>query len=410
MPGYDIVLRGGRIIDASSSLDMIGDVGISDGLVAYAGPSLSDRGRLDIDCTGLLVLPGLIDMHTHSCPVYPRRPDALPAFDGEAFCLRCGVTTAVDAGTCGIDDFPSFYESTILTSRVRLFAFLNIARGGMVRMASEQEPEEMSVDDAVLMAREYRDVVVGFKSAHYRVGIPFDDIHTPWLSIDRTVEAGERASLPVMIDMQPNGRERTYRDFIEHHLRPGDIHTHVYAQQFDFLDEAGHVMDYMFAARERGIRFDLGHGRRSFWFRKCIPSLEDGFMPDTISTDIYSANVLAPVQDMLNVMSKLLSAGMPLHDVIAAVTVNPAAVIGHRELGTLSIGSAADVAVLSLSEGDYGFEDGGRASMRGRYRFGCEMTLRDGQVVFDRNARAAVDWRNAPSDYWIAPSVIGGDS
>ena len=113
---------------------------------------------------------------------------------------------------------------------------------------------------------------------------------------------------------------------------------------------------------------------------------------------------------MLNVMSKLLCAGMPLHDVIAAATVNPAAVIGHRELGTLSVGSVADVAVLSFSEGDYGFEDGGRASMRGRYRVGCEMTIRDGQIVFDRNARAAVDWREAPADYWISPSVIGGDS
>ncbi len=404
----DILLKNGRIIDPYSGFDSIGNVGITAGRISYIGCNEDLKADLEIDCTSFLVVPGLIDMHTHVCPVYPRSSDSLPAFDGEAFCLRNGVTTCVDAGTCGTDDFPSFYKDIIKTSNVRILAFLNIASGGMIHLHTEQEPELLNPESVASMARSYSDVIVGIKSAHYWVGVPFDEHHEPWLSVDRAIEAGELSGLPIMVDMQPNGI-RTYRTLVENHLRPGDIHTHIFAQQFDYITEQGHVEEYMFRAKEQGIRFDLGHGRRSFWFRKCIPALRDGFLPDTISTDIYSANVLAPVQDMMNVMSKMLACGMSLEDVLASSTYKPADVIGHSELGRLQPGGIADVAILSISSGNYGFEDGGRAGLKGNARLSAEMTIKDGKIVFDRNALACPLWEEAPEEYWLPPAVIGGE-
>jgi dihydroorotase len=219
------------------------------------------------------------------------------------------------------------------------------------------------------------------------------------------VEAGEICGKPVMVDFWPRPPERPYPDLILHKLRPGDIHTHVFAQQFPIIDESGHVYDYMAQARERGVIFDLGHGAGSFWFRNAVPALEDGFPPDSISTDLHTGNINGPVVSMLRTMSKYLSMGMPLQDVIKRSTVNPAREIGHPELGTLSVGADADVAVLRQLEGAFGFTDCGRAKLIGHAKLECVMTLRAGEIVYDPSGMSMPEWEQAPDPYWVNPSL-----
>lgn len=265
----------------------------------------------------------------------------------------------------------------------RIFAMLNIASTGMVHLDGEQDCREFHPALVAQMARAFPGVVVAIKTAHYWVGRPYDADHAPWASVDSMVEAAELSGLPCMADFQPNGPERTYQDLVLKHLRPGDIHTHVYAQQFPILDENGKVNDFLFQARERGIVFDLGHGAGSFWFRNAVPALRQGFYPDTISTDLYLDNVAGPVIGLLHVMSKYLSMGMPLPEVIMRTTKRPAEVLGMKGVGNLSVGGCADVAVLRTVEGPVHFADSGHARMAGNVRLECMATLRGGDIVYD---------------------------
>ena len=209
----------------------------------------------------------------------------------------------------------------------------------------------------------YPEICVGIKTAHYWTHNPYDEAHQPWTAVDRALEAAEICKKPLMVDFWPRP-ERTYPELLAK-MRPGDIHTHMYAQQFPVLDENNKPNAFLFEARERGIIFDLGHGAGSFWFRLAIPAMEGGWKPDSISTDLHIGNVNGPVVDMLTTMSKLLAMGMPLQETIYRSTVTPAQEIGHPELGTLSEGAEADIAVLTLEEGHFGFVDCGRAKYFG---------------------------------------------
>jgi dihydroorotase len=179
-------------------------------------------------------------------------------------------------------------------------------------------------------------------------------------------------------------------------MRPGDIHTHVFAQQFPIIDAGGKVYDHMWQARERGIIFDLGHGAASFWFRNAVPAVEQGFVPDSISTDLHTGNVNGPVIDMLECMNKLFNMGLPLADVIARATVNPAREISRPDLGTLSVGSEADVAVLDRIDGPTGFVDCGKERMAGFHRLACAMTFRAGEIVWDPTGLSRDEWKQGP--------------
>jgi dihydroorotase len=201
-----------------------------------------------------------------------------------------------------------------------------------------------------------------------------------------------------MVDFWPRPPERPYPDLLLNKLRPGDIHTHVFAQQFPIVSAGGKVNDFLFAARERGVRFDLGHGAGSFWFRNAVPAIRDGFPPDTISTDLHMGNISGPVVSMLNTMSKCLCMGMPLEEVIQRSTVLPAQLIGRVELGTLSLGATADVAAFKLLEGTFGYTDCGRAKLLGHQKLECWLTLRGGQIVFDPTDPCL--WERAPEAYW----------
>jgi len=208
-----------------------------------------------------------------------------------------------------------------------------------------------------------------------------------------------------MVDFWPRPPERSYPDLILKKLRPGDIHTHVFAQQFPIVNAEGKVYDYMFQARERGVIFDLGHGAGSFWFRNAVPALADGFPPDSISTDLHMGNINGPVVSMLTTMSKYLSMGMPLQEVIFRSTVTPAREIRRPELGTLSVGAEADVAVFKRHEGRFGFTDCGRAKIVGSQKLECAMTVRAGKIVYDPTGLSMPEWQHAPAAYWKLPDL-----
>ena len=406
----DLLLTGGHVIDPANGIDGPADVGIRDGKIAFAGgaPSVPSgiKARKQIDVTGCFVTPGLIDMHCHLYPSFPVAEDGLSCIHPEAHLFQCGVTTAMDAGTCGIRDFVFFKENLIDRTKVRVLAMINIADGGMVNLESEQRLKDFHPEAVAGMARSFPETVVGIKTAHYWVGKPFTEEHPPWASVDRTLEAARLSGLPAMFDFQPTLPERSYQDLVLKKMAPGDIHTHMYAQQFPVIDGNGKVSAFLFEARERGVLFDLGHGAGSFWLRNAIPAWEQGFMPDTLSTDLYFDNVAGPVFGLTTIMSKYLNIGMPLQEIVFRTTQRPAQVLRRPELGTLSPGSCADVTVLSVTEGHYGFADAGRAMMSGTRRIQCEMTVRAGEIVYDLNARSLCPWREAPEEYWRSPGVI----
>jgi dihydroorotase len=275
----------------------------------------------------------------------------------------------------------------------------------MVDKATEQDVDEMDPGIAAAVAEAYPEIIVGIKAAHYWTRQPWDAAHPPWASVERAVQAGDLCGRPVMVDFWPRPPERPYPDLILEKLRPGDIHTHVYARQFPVVDEDGKVYGHLWRARERGVIFDLGHGAGSFWFRNALPALRDGFPPDSISTDLHMGNINGPVVSMLTTMSKYLSMGMPLREVIERSTVTPAREIGHPELGTLSVGAEADVAVLKRMEGAFGFTDCGRAKMVGKEKLECLMTIRAGEIVYDATGLSMPAWEEAPEPYWEIPEL-----
>jgi dihydroorotase len=206
------------------------------------------------------------------------------------------------------------------------------------------------------------------------------------------VEAGTLAHVPVMVDFGTFRPERPYQELVLQHLRPGDISTHMYLNYVPMLDEQGKLLPYLNEARKRGVIFDVGHGSGSFLFRQAGPAIRQGFIPDSISTDLHVSSMNSGMKDMLNVMSKMLNLGAPLDQVIAQSTWHPAREIHREELGNLDVGADADVTVLRIERGDFGFVDSFGARLRGNQRLLAELTVRDGLVVWDENGISRDDW------------------
>jgi len=395
MTQYDFLLKGGQVIDPANDIDAPLDLAVRDDRIAQVAPDIpSAQAARTIHVSGLYVTPGLIDIHVH---VYHTREPETLSIIADHHTFRSGVTTVVDTGTAGARHFLHFKRTVIDRWKTRIFAFINIVKSGM-QGPFEQDVSEMDPELAASIVLAYPEACVGIKTAHYWVAKPFDDAHPPWAAVDRALEASELCQKPLMVDFW-HREGRTYQELLRK-MQPGDIHTHVYAQQFPILNDANMPADFMFEARERGIIFDLGHGAGSFWFRQAIPAFNGGFPPDSISTDLHIGNVNGVVHDMLNTMSKLLCMGMPLNDVISRSTVAPAREIGHSELGTLSIGAEADIAVLRQERGAFGFVDCGYARMNGDRKLSCEMTIRAGEIVYDLNGRSTPLWEDAPPEYW----------
>lgn len=388
---YDMLLKGGHLIDPRNEINGPMDIAISDGRIAAVEPSI-DPGQADrvIDVRGLYVTPGLIDMHVHV--FMGHTPGAYIANGAtsvmpDGFTFRSGVTTVVDAGSSGWRNFRQFKEQTIDKAGTRVLALLNIVGTGMTGRFEEQDVTDMNpVMTAYMVTRLYPDILVGIKSAHY-----WGD----FTQVDRAVEAGKLAGVPVMVDFGEHEPPNSIESLFMEHLRPGDMFTHTFAsirQREAIVDEDGRVKPFVFEAVEKGIVFDVGHGGGSFTWRQAIPALEQGFMPTVISTDLHTESMNAAMKDMCNLLSKFMAIGMTLEEVIARATWAPARVINRPDLGHLSVGAEADIAVLNLLEGDFGYVDVRRKRVNGHQKLEAELTLRAGRIVWDLNGISAEDY------------------
>jgi len=392
---YDVLLKGGRVIDPKNDVDAVRDVAIRGDRIAAIEASIpASQAKKVIDVSGLYVTPGLIDIHTHfftqSAPgtIY----DGETSLDPDTTCPRTCVTTGVDVGTVGWRAFPDSRRRIIDTAKkTRVLAMLNIVGIGMINNEVEQNPVDMQPEITAEMAKKHADVVVGIKSAHWR--------QPDFTSVEKAVEAGELADIPVMVDFGSFLPERPYQTMVLDKLRPGDMSTHFYRWPAPLMGENEKLLPYLDVARKRGVKFDVGHGAGSFHFRQAEPLVKQGFWPDSISTDLHLNSHNGAMIDMVTVMSKFLVMGVPLGEVVRQSTTNPAMQIKRPQLGQIAVGAEADVAVLRVDEGDFGYVDVRGGRITGDRRIGCEMTLRAGRIVFDNNGRAGTAWREADIDY-----------
>ena len=389
---YDLLLKGGHLIDPKNQLDGKMDVAVTAGKVAAVASSIApQKAKQVVDVTGLYVVPGLIDMHVHA--FQGNTPDAYIA-DGftslppDGFTFRAGVTTVVDAGSSGWQNFRQFKKQTIDKSQTRVLALINIVGKGMVSRYEEQNTDDMNpVMTAHMIKRLFPETIVGIKASHY-----WGD----FTAVDRAVEAGNLAGVPVMVDFGEHQPPLSIESLFMEHLRPGDIFTHTFsygpANRETVVDESLKVKPFVFAAQKRGIVFDVGHGGGAFSWRQALPAFQQGFRPNVISTDLHADSMNGGMKDMCNVLSKFMAMGMTLQEVITCSTVNPAATIRRPDLGHLSVGAEADITVLNLRKGDFGYTDVRRTLHKGNQKIETEITIRAGKVVWDLNGLSAPGW------------------
>ena len=382
----DILIKNGHVIDPKNNIDAIMDVAIIGNKISEVAAKISKPALKTIDATGLYVVPGLIDIHGHhyfGTEQDKYLSDSYAALPPDGFTFRAGVTSVVDAGGAGWRNFADFKNQAFANSKTRMFAFLNIVGAGMSGGAHEQNLADMDPKLTAMIAKQYPDLIVGIKLAHY--------MSSEWAPTERAVKAGELAGIPVMIDFGAANPLLSWETLLLEKLRPGDIVTHCYGQTEGRMHvvENGKVQPYATAAQKRGVNFDVGHGGGSFMFEQAIPAIKQGFKPNSISTDLHTGSMNGGMKDMANVMSKLLNIGLSLNEVIACSTWNPAQIIKKKELGHLSVGALADVAILSLDKGTYGFVDVGGSKVVGDKKLTCQFTILNGEVVWDLNGLAA---------------------
>ena len=388
----DILLKGGHVIDPKNNIDALMDVAITNNKISQVAASIPvANAKKVIDVKGMYVTPGLVDMHVHVYPgndldAYIANGPTSVAPDG--FTFRAGVTTVVDAGSSGWRNFRQFKEQTIDKAQTRVLALLNIVGWGMVGRFEEQDVADMNpMMTSHMIKTLFPDIIVGIKAAHY-----WGD----FTQVDKAVEAGKLANVPVMVDFGEHEPPNSIESLFMQHLRPGDIFTHTYsygpAKRETVVDENGKVKPFVFAAQKRGIIFDVGHGGGAFSWRQAVPAMQQGFKPDVISTDLHTQSMNGGMKDLSNVMSKFMAMGMSLQEVVARSTWAPANVINRKELGNLTVGSDADVAVFSLRKGDFGFIDIRATRLKGTQKLEAELTVRAGKIVWDLNGISTPAW------------------
>ena len=389
---YDIVIKGGHIIDPVNNIDQVMDLAIKGNKIAAIEKNISAKqAKKEVDASGLIVSPGLIDMHTHNFygTVHDRYlANSFTAVPPDGFTFRSGVTTVVDAGSPGWRNFELYKSQIIAPSKTRVLCFLNIVGAGMSGAHREQNIDDMNPRMTAMVAKQNKDHVIGVKLAHF---MGYD-----WTPTELAVEAGKIGGIPVMIDFGGSNPELPLDKLFLEKLRPGDIFTHAYAHvngRTAIVDENGKVRDYVFKAQKRGIVFDVGHGGGSFIFEQAVPAVKQGLKPDVISTDLHTGSMNGGMKNINNVMSKFLNMGLSIQEVIAATTSEPAKYIQRKDLGHLSVGGSADVTLLNIRKGDFGFIDTRGKRMKGNQKLECELTLRDGKVVYDLNGLASSDWK-----------------
>lgn len=381
-----ICIQNGHVIDPANGLDQLLNIHIENGKIVSVDSEYSKNADITIDASGLLVCPGLIDIHSHHFYGTEHNhylSNGFYAVPPDGFTFRSGVTTVIDPGGAGWKNLHIFKKNVINQSKTRVLALVNIVGEGMRGNPWEQDVTDMDPALASRAAEENKDCVVGFKVAHF--------LAEDWIAIDRVVEAGKLSNLPVMIDFggddshPPLSIEKLFME----KLRPGDIYTHVYTdlkRRDPIIDPSTRKLkSFLHEARKKGIIFDVGHGGASFAYSQALPAIGEGFYPDTISTDLHIDSMNAAMKDQLNVMSKFLAMNMSMYDVIKASTSDAAKAIGRNELGNLSVGAEADVAILNAREGTFGFVDTMGVRMNGKVKLECEATIRAGEIVYDLN-------------------------
>lgn len=391
---YDLLLQGGHVVDPKNGISAVEDIAIHDGRIAAVAPHIdSKRALKTVDAQGLYVTPGLVDIHVH---VYASTGEQ-GSYAGDnsvwpdGFTFRSGVTTVADAGSSGARNFEDFKKHVIDRSKTRVLAFLNIVGAGMRGPKFEDNLADMDPETAAAVAKRYPGLIIGIKTAHYS--------GPEWTPVENAVKAGTIANIPVMVDFGANRKERPIDILLTQKLRPGDMYTHCYSGLRNELLPDGHVNPGMIAGRKRGVIFDVGHGGGSFAWRIAVPAIQQGFTPDSISTDLHIGSMNAGMKDMLNVMSKFLALGLPVDTIIADSTWHPAREIHREDLGNLSVGAVADIAVLRVADGQFGFTDMYGARMDGARKFQCEMTVKGGKIVYDLNGISRPDWKTLPKNY-----------
>ena len=388
----DLLLKGGHVIDPKNKIDGPMDVAITNGKISAVAKSiLAKDAKKVIDVSGYYVTPGIIDMHVHA---FYGTDDAYIAnastsMPPDAFTFRAGVTTVVDAGSSGWRNFPQFKKQTIDKSQTRVLALLNIVGNGMVSRFMEQDVSDMNPQQtAYMITKLYPNILVGIKSAHF-----WGD----FTQVDKAVEAGKLANVPVMVDFGEHHPPNSIEELFMKHLRPGDIFTHTFAygpkDREVVVDENGKVKPFVFEAQKRGIIFDVGHGGGAFSWRQAVPAFEQGFYPNVISTDLHAESMNGGMKDMSNVMSKFIAMGMSVQDVILRSTWNPANVIHRTDLGNLDVGAEADVTVFNLKKGDFGYLDVRNVKLKATQKLDAELTIRAGKIVWNLNGLGAPTWR-----------------
>jgi dihydroorotase len=364
---YDLILRGGRIFDPGRGIDMEADLAFSSSRISGIGGAVGSAEAVEVrQVDGCLVVPGLIDLHTH---VYWGGTSL--GVDALTVARASGTTTFVDAGSAGAGNYAGFLRHIIEQSRPRVLAFLNISFAGIFgfsRSVMVGECTDMRLLDgseAIRVAREHPSTIVGIKVRVGRIAGGASGI----APLTQAIETAEELGLPVMthIDLPPPNLREIFQ-----HLRPGDILTHCFRPFPNAPIVAGRVREEVLLAREHGVIFDIGHGMGAFSFDTARTMMGQGFFPDVISSDVHSLSIDGPAHNLLVTLSKFLSLGMPLPELIERVTARPAQAVRRPEFGGLSVGGIGDATVLAVEEGRFEFIDSTGQKMIGSRRLVCK--------------------------------------
>jgi len=385
---YDLLIKNGRVIDPKNKLDAITDVAITEGKIAKIAVNIpATESKKIIDATGLYVTPGLIDMHTHVFVGSKAGTfaDGIYSVSADDFSFRSGVTTMVDAGTSGWQNFELFKEQVIYHSQTRILAFLNIFGAGLGSGQAIKEISSINEDSSIAVMQRYKEIIVGARIGHYDGG--------DWTPFNSALDAAKKMNEPLFVECHLP--QYSLKDQLNK-MRPGDIITHSYeeiSERMPVVDSNGKLNSFVLDAQKRGVLFDVGHGGAGFWFSQAVPAFQQGLAPNTFGTDLHRFSMNAGMKSILNVMSKYLNMGMSLNDVVTRATWNSAKALKHEELGNLSEGAVADIAVLNLLHGNFGFVDAGGKRLNGDKKLDAELTIRAGKIVWDLNGLSAQEFK-----------------
>ncbi|EON75233.1 amidohydrolase [Lunatimonas lonarensis] len=385
---YDLVIKNGHLFDAKNGINQPMEIAILKGKIAKVASHIpATEGNKVIDAGGMWISPGFIDPHTHvfvgekprvfaggSSSVFP-----------DAFSFRSGVTTVVDAGTSGWRNFEHFKSTVIDVAQTRVLAFLNIAGGGMSGDPYQQDIQDMNPEMTFNMIQKYPDLMVGVKIGHYE--------GESWQPFDLAVEAAALSNRPLLVECHLP--EYSLKEQLRR-MRPGDLLTHTYEHIRDrepIIDQNGNLLPAVIEARKRGVLFDLSHGGAGFWFDQAVPAIQQGLTPDTFGTDLHRFSMNSGMKNFANVLSKFLALGLDLEEVLEKATWGTAKALKREDLGHLSEGAVADLTLLSIRSGSFGFVDSAGMSITGNQMIEPELTIRAGRVVYDLNGISATPFK-----------------